>query len=236
MTISALILAGGLGTRLREVVPDLPKPLAPVAGRPFLDWLLDWLESGGVADVVVSAGYRSQAMIAWAAARTSTGRIPVRVVVEPEPLGTGGAVRFAAAGFAGSRLLVLNGDSFVAADLPTFLRFDQACGGAFSLIAPEVDDVSRYGALTLDDDHRIQAFQEKGGTGPGVINGGIYALDPELLARLPLGPCSLERDGLAQWLGLGGYAHAGAFRFIDIGTPESFQAAQQFFGVGASDG
>jgi NDP-sugar pyrophosphorylase family protein len=223
----AVVLVGGQGTRLRSVVADRPKPLAPIRGRPFLDHLVAWLQAGGVGEIALAAGYRSDALAAWVEGHPA--RATLSLSVEAEPLGTGGAVRAVAETLGAERLLVLNGDSFVRCDLSDFLAFDRDRGGAFSLVAPRVADVARYGAIEAAADGRITGFREKGGAGPGIINGGIYAIDARLIQRLPAGPSSLERDGITQWLADGGYAFTGDFPFIDIGTPESFQLAQEWF-------
>ncbi len=223
----AVVLVGGQGTRLRSAVPDLPKPLAPIRGRPFLDHLVEWLQAAGVRQMALAAGYRSDALAAWVAGHPA--RADLSLFVEDEPLGTGGAVRSVADALGADRLLVLNGDSFVRCDLSAFLAFDRARGGAFSLVAPRVEDIARYGAIEAGADGRITGFREKGGVGPGIINGGIYAIDAGLIRRLPPGPSSLERDGIARWLDQGGYAFTGDFPFIDIGTPESFASAQTWF-------
>jgi NDP-sugar pyrophosphorylase family protein len=231
----ALILAGGLGTRLRGVLPDTPKVLAPVAGRPFLAHLLDWLADVGVRDVIICTGYRAAQVTRAFGARYRD--LYLYYSWEPQPLGTGGALRRALGLTHAETVLALNGDSFVSCDLPVFLAWHRAHGFAGSLVLAEVDDASRFGTVRVNDGGAIRAFEEKRGNAePGWINGGVYLLSRRLLESLPEGqPVSIEREGFPAWLssGLGGYQSSGAF--LDIGTPESLARAEAFLaGLGAA--
>ncbi|HYH66838.1 MAG TPA: nucleotidyltransferase family protein [Urbifossiella sp.] len=225
--ITAAILAGGLGTRLRSVVADRPKVLAPVAGRPYLAHLLDPLAAAGVRETVLLTGYGAdQVRAAFGDAHRG---MTLRYSEEPEPLGTGGAVRHAAELLTGRAVLLLNGDSFCALDLSAFAAAVPA--GRIGLALARVPDVSRYGAVTLDESHRVTAFVEKGGaTGEGWINAGIYLIPRERLSDIPADrPVSLEREVLPRWVATPGVVGVPGGRFIDIGTPESFAAAEAFF-------
>ena len=231
LPLDALILAGGQGTRLRAVLPEgLPKPLAPVRGRPFLWYLLRYLARMGLRRVILATGYRAETFHAQAA----TWQVPEMTVEfseEPSPLGTGGAVRHALAWVRTDPLLVLNGDSFCPGDLRALLARHQAVGAALTDMLTAVPDVSRYGAVTLDGAQWVTAFVEKGvRTGPGLINAGIYLLTRQVLDALPAQEVfSLERDVFPAWVGRGLYGHVVTEPFLDIGTPDSYRQAEEFF-------
>ncbi|HYE57695.1 MAG TPA: sugar phosphate nucleotidyltransferase, partial [Rhodothermales bacterium] len=176
----AVVLCGGLGTRLRTVVSDRPKVLAEVGGVPFLTLLLRHLQGAGVARVILSAGYRADQIEAYV--RTDApGRLTVEVVAEPEPLGTGGALRLAAHA-AGLRtpFLALNGDTFCDADLAALVAAHKARPDALATLAlVRVPDAARYGTVAFDPDtHRVAAFAEKQPGRAAWVNAGVYVLDP----------------------------------------------------------
>lgn len=224
----AIILAGGLGTRLRSIVPDLPKPMAPVAGRPFLAWVLDRLIESGFECAVLAVGYRHEAI------RNHFGDnyrgLALHYSVENTPLGTGGAIRLAADHATAFPVFVLNGDTFLELDYQAMLAAHQQAGGHLSVAACRVEDASRYGALELEAD-RIQGFLEKGGSGPGFINAGVYLISPEILQLIPAGePFSFEQQLLVPRVQeIRPLAFRTEGRFIDIGIPEDFRRAQQLF-------
>lgn len=231
--IDVAVLAGGLGTRIRSVLGDVPKVLAPVNGRPFLDHLLDWLSGFGVRRIVLCLGHRAEPVLAHIAARVerdaATG-LEVIGLVEPEPLGTAGAIRFARPRLLSEPVLVMNGDTFLDADLSGFMAHHRGAGADLSILCAAVPSVARFGRVEIDARGYIARFAEKdpGAEHPGFINGGLYlfsqgALDD--LMRRP-GP-SLERD-VFQRLPPGSIrAETVHARFIDIGTPESLAAAAQ---------
>lgn len=227
----AIVLAGGLGTRLRTVVADLPKPLAPVAGRPFLAWLLDALAAGGLRRVVLATGFMADAVERFAGTRWEG--MAVDYSREDQPLGTGGAVRQAALRIEGrDGAHVVNGDTFLRYAPRDLHAATIAAGADAGLALARVDDVSRYGAVEVDDD-TVTAFREKGATGAGLINAGCYYLSPRALASLPgPGPFSLEREVLVPMAAAGRLA---AFTrtsgFIDIGVPDDYHRAQSLFGA-----
>lgn len=230
--IDVAVLAGGLGTRIRPVLGDVPKVLAPVNGRPFLDHLLDWLGRFGARRIVLCLGHRAEpvlAHIAGRAGRDAAAGLEVVGLVEPEPLGTAGAVRFARSRLLSDPVLVMNGDTFLDADLPGFAARHRAAGAVLSMLCAEVPSVARFGSVELDAQGFVARFAEKdpgAADRPGLVNGGLYlfsqgALDD--LMRQP-GP-SLERDVL-QTLPPGTIrAETVQTRFIDIGTPESLADA-----------
>ena len=230
--VTAAILAGGLGTRLRSVIADRPKVLAEVQRRPFLEYLLDQLSVAKVRDVVLCTGYMGEQI------RTRLGDSygPLRLFYSQEtsPLGTGGALRFALPMLTSDTVLVMNGDSFCSADLASFWHWHKAQGARASLLLTYEPDTRRYGRVRLESDGRILQFNEKQGErGPGWINGGIYLVRRSLLQAIPEGRAiSLERDLFPSWIDQGLYGYCDGDRFLDIGIPEAYAAADQFFTKG----
>ncbi len=226
-SVDVAVLAGGLGTRLAGAVPGLPKALAPVGGRPFLEHLLDWLESHGARRVVLLLGHRAGQVEAHLAAHP---RANVAFVFsnEPEPLGTGGALGFARAKFASDPVLVVNGDTFVDGDLAGLVAAHRAAKADATMLCVEVPDAGRYGRVEIENG-RVAAFCEKDATwrGPAAINAGVYLVSRALLAKIPADrPVSLERDVFEKLPqgALAAFLDARA-RFVDIGTPESWTGA-----------
>lgn len=227
--ITAVVLAGGLGTRLRSRVADRPKVLAEVSGRPFLAYLLDHLERAGQRRCVLCTGY--QADLVEAAFGSRHGKMELLYSREEEPLGTGGAVRLAAPLLTGDPVLVLNGDSFFKSDLPRFLAWHRSLPSpTASLLMAEMEDTSRFGRVSVDQEGQILRFEEKRpDAGPGWINTGIYLISRAALEAIPAGrPVSLERETFPAWIGHGFYGLQAPGDFLDIGTPESFDAAEAF--------
>lgn len=222
--IDVAVLAGGLGTRVAGILGQTPKVLAPVGTRCFLDHLLDFLAAQGAGRVVLCLGHLADKVIAHVGARSLP--LAVEWVVEDQPLGTAGALALARTALRGDPVLVMNGDTWLAADFGLFLRGHQDSGRDATLLCVAVPDVGRYGAVEIGPGGAVGAFCEKGGSGPGWINGGAMLLSRALLDRLP-DHGSLERDVLAHLPAgrLGAHADAGA-RFIDIGTPETLGLAE----------
>lgn len=221
----ALILCGGRGTRLQAVVSDRPKPLAEVAGRPFLELLMDYVAGFGVRRFVLCAGYMGEMIRDHFAAR----RLPyeVAVSIETEPLDTAGAVKLAEPLIKGGRFLALNGDSIVRADLKAFEAFHDARRPLASLAAARKEDASAFGTLDVDAGGRLLAFREKAAAKSGLVNAGIYIFEREALGLIPAGRrYSLERDlfpALAAKSAVRVFEVTG--ELIDIGTPESYRDA-----------
>jgi D-glycero-alpha-D-manno-heptose 1-phosphate guanylyltransferase len=226
--MDAIVLAGGLGTRLRGVVGDVPKPMAPVQGRPFLAFVLDQLVDAGFKSVIFAAGYRHEAI------RSHFGdayrSLELLYSVESEPLGTGGAIRLACEQTDARDVFVLNGDTYLELDFRAMMEAHGRAKSQFSMAICRVPDVARYGALELRDDV-VHAFLEKGRSGPGWINAGTYVLGPEMRARLrPHGAFSFEHDLLAPEVGsIRPLAFRALGLFIDIGIPEDYAKVQQLF-------
>jgi D-glycero-alpha-D-manno-heptose 1-phosphate guanylyltransferase len=229
-TTSALILAGGLGTRLRSAVADRPKVLAEVRGQPFLLHLLDGLVEAGVRHVVLATGYRADDI--EEVLREGYRGLEIEFSREPEPRGTGGAIALALARLRSPRVLVQNGDSFCAADLRAFAKSHASRRASLTLLATAVDDAGRYGRVVVDDDGAVTAFREKDpDAGAGLINAGVYLLERAVLDALPRGetPFSFEREVLGAWIGRGLYATTSDGPFIDIGLPATYAKADRFF-------
>jgi len=227
--ITAAILAGGLGTRLRGVVADRPKVLAEIAGRPFLAYLLDQLAAAGIRRAVLCTGYRAD--LVQAAFGERYGGLSLQYSPESAPLGTGGALRAALPWLQSSTILVANGDSWCQADLAAFHRQHQQIGACGSLLLTKVADASRYGRVDVDPSGWITDFAEKASAATqGWINAGIYLLQREVLSVVPPAEAtSLERQVFPALIGRGLYGCKTGGRFIDIGTPESFAQAAEFF-------
>lgn len=225
---TALILVGGLGTRLRSVVSDRPKPLAAVAGRPFVCRILDQVAEAGLKEVVLCTGHLGEHV--REALGTRHGPLALRYSQETTPLGTAGALRLAEPLAEGHTVLALNGDSYFGLPLEAYLDWHWRLGLDRSLVIRRVEDGSRYGRVEADDQGRVTSFREKSeGPGPCWINAGLYLIDRTALRSLPPDRAlSLEREILPGWLG-----RLRAFRadgpFLDIGTPESLASAEGFF-------
>ena len=224
---TAAILAGGLGTRLRPAVADRPKPLARVADRPFISFLLDQLEAAGARDAVLLTGHRAEQVRDELGERH--GSMLLRYSREGEPRGTAGAVRLALPMIDADTLLLLNGDSFCDADLDAFARFHTP--GQCSLLLARVEDGERFGQVNADEEGTVHGFAEKGTScGPAWVNAGVYLLPRSLVRMIPPDrPVSLEREvfpRLARDGELRGYRQGAAF--LDIGTPESYARAEAF--------
>ena len=222
----AIILAGGFGTRLKSVVNDVPKPLAPIRGRPFLCFVLDILAEQGFRKVVLATGYMGDVVSRTLGSRWKD--VELSYSRETAPLGTGGAIAQAVEQLDGRAFFVLNGDTFLSLD---YAKFEQASRSGNTLLAmalAPVNDVSRYGAVTVKDD-RVIGFIEKGDSvGPGYINAGVYYMDRSLLTDFPSKPCfSFETDVLVP---SSSSRHVSAFtdtrNFIDIGVPDDYKRAQ----------
>ena len=214
----AYVLCGGFGTRLRSVT-DSQKALVPVHGEPFLAHVLSQLARAGISDGVLCAHYRAEQVAEQLAELSRQAGLPLSMVVEQSPLGTGGALLNALREQpAQGRYLVLNADTFV--DAQGYRQMLLGKGNA--LLAARVDDRSRYGSLALNAAGNLAALQEKGLQGPGLINAGVYAFTAAAFATTPVRACSMERDllpGLLQREAVTVVDYSG--RFIDIGTPES---------------
>jgi len=227
--VTAVILAGGTGSRLRPVVSDRPKGLAEVHGRPFLSFLLDQLRSAGARRAIFSTGFLAP-RIREAFGDDQHG-LQIGYSHETTPLGTGGGLRLAADTVASSTMLVLNGDSFCDVDLTAFINDFLLHGRLPSLVLSRQSDTSRYGRVEHGPDGRVNAFREKGESpGAGWINAGIYCMERNLALSIPPArQVSLEREVFPAWIDRGLRTFPCDGKFLDIGTPESYRSASEFF-------
>lgn len=223
----ALVLCGGLGMRLRSAYDSGPKALAPVAGRPFLAYLMEWLRRQGVRSVLLCVGYRAEQILDQFPAGSGDPRIAYSV--EPEPLGTGGALKHAESRIHGDRFFVLNGDSLADVSLADLLAFHRARGASATLATVPVAVAGRYGSVDIDAAGRVLGFREKAAAAPGIqpVNSGVYVMERELLEQIP-GACavSLERTVFPALAGRSLFAFQTNGSFIDIGVPEDLSRAQ----------
>lgn len=222
--MEAIVLAGGFGTRLRQVVADVPKPMAPVAGRPFLEILLGSLAKKGFSRVVLSLGFMAEKISGHFGPRFAG--LDIAYVVEDMPLGTGGATRLAATACSQDHVFVFNGDTYLDLEVDLLEQQWQARRHPI-VVGRQVPDTVRYGRLVVDGD-RITSFAEKGITGPGLINAGCYVLSRDALAIFPLNQAfSIETDYLVPEVAramVEVFVTGGVF--IDIGIPEDYSRAQ----------
>lgn len=231
MIDKAIILAGGLGTRLRAVIAELPKCMAPVAGKPFLHYLISYLSNEGIRQFIFSTGYKSEVIQKYL--EKEYPALNYRLSVEAEPLGTGGAVKLACSTLTGESVLIVNGDTMfsvrVAEVSKVHERFDADC----TLALKPMHDFERYGVVELDKDERVSSFKEKQFYERGLINGGIYALNADrfLKENLP-DRFSFEKDYLEQYFTRGKiYGVVQDEYFIDIGIPSDYERAQNELGL-----
>lgn len=249
--MQAILLCGGMGTRLRSVVSDRPKPMADICGKPFLQYLLEMLRDKGITEVIFALGYMGEMIEEYFQGGSAFG-LKIAYSYEEEPLGTGGAIRNALPKILEEEVLVLNADTYFPMDYQGLLRFHQENDGDFSLATRAVPDISRYGAVRRDAAGRILAWNEKLGDGgqqrgegskqpvegnaqqaasaspqslSGEINGGIYVMKKSLIAEIPEGKQSLEQDCIPKWLSEGKRIFGLPFHgyFMDIGIPKDYQ-------------
>lgn len=228
--VTAVVLAGGLGTRLRTVVADRPKVLAEVSGRPFIEYILDQIISAQVKRAVLCVGYLAEQVEAHLGKQYKS--LELSYSYEKALLGTGGAIRYALQQIDSEQLMIMNGDSFCECDFQGFAGFHFAMQSKASILLTKVSDTRRYGRVLVDDRGAISAFEEKGlNDGEGWINAGTYLITRALIKEIPLGrTISLEREIFPRWVGKGFFGFcAPDGKFIDIGTPQSFEQAQDMF-------
>ncbi|HLK28488.1 MAG TPA: nucleotidyltransferase family protein [Puia sp.] len=222
----AIILAGGLGTRLRSAVPDLPKCMAVVAGKPFLHYVISYFQNQEIEKFIFSLGYKHEIIEDFLLKELPT--LNYQLSIEDEPLGTGGAIKLACKKATEKTMLVLNGDTFFKIQLNKLALFHDMCGADCTLSLKPMKNFDRYGVVVLNNNYSIKDFQEKRFYENGLINGGIYALHAGrfLQENLPE-KFSFEKDYMEKL-----YAERKMFGvvqdeyFIDIGIPEDYERAQ----------
>lgn len=220
--MEAIVLAGGFGTRLKACIENLPKPLAPIGGKPFLHYLLDYLYANGIHRVIISTGYLSEC-IEEAIGRTYRGMV-INYCKEDFPLGTGGAIKKALGMCRDEYAVAVNGDSFFDVDLFKMQSLHEESGYPLTIAAREVPWAEHSGFLTVKDG-RLEGFREKGVKSGGLINGGVYFIKKDLLDGITEEKFSFEKLVLE-----GGYCPVAVLEsngyFIDIGIPENYRKAE----------
>lgn len=222
----AVVLAGGLGTRLRERVSDRPKPMAPVAGVPFLAHQISWLARGGIERAILSVGFKHETIHAYFGDHFQD--VGIIYSVEETPLGTGGGTRLALDHVRTRDVVLVNGDTFFAVDLASLHRAHRTREAMVTLAVRHLDDTARYGRVELEADGFVRRFTAPQSGQPGTVNGGVYVVSAEAFrSHAPEGRFSLEDDFLAAGAGiLPFYGRRFDGYFIDIGTPDDFERAQ----------
>ncbi len=227
--ITAVILAGGAGTRLRSVVADRPKVLAELGGKPFIAYLLDRLVAQGFQKTVLCTGYMGEQV--QAALGDEYQGMTLLYSREAQPLGTGGAIVQALPLVTSETVLILNGDSYCETDLPASLAWHQDRGASATVVMAHIEHGARYGRVEISGNGQIKRFVEKNPdlAGGGWINSGVYWFERTVLAGLPQGRAfSLEKEVLGSWSGEGLYGYRDYGRFLDIGVPEDHARAENF--------
>lgn len=233
--MQALILAGGLGTRLRSVVNDKPKPMAAVGDKPFIEYQIEFLKRHDVGHLILCVGYLYEQIQGYFGSGEKWG-IKIEYSIEKELLGTAGALKQAQP-FIEGNFLVLNGDTYFDVSLQELIKFHQRKSAGYhgigTLALTEIQDTSNFGSVTIDAEHKILRFEEKSERPEAskLINAGIYVLEPEILQHIPpTQRVSLEKETFPALLNQGhrlfGYETKGYF--IDIGTPAGYQGFQQY--------
>jgi len=227
--ITAVILAGGLGTRLRPIVSDKPKILADICDRPFVTFLLDQLVMADIRDVVLCTGYMADEI--YEKLGDAYKSLKLTYSKEGTPLDTGGALRLALPHLKSDTVLVMNGDSFVNVKFAVYIAwfFKKKCPA--SLLLANVSDTRCFGKVLVDENGRLFSFKEKGSdSSSGWINAGVYLIKKSLIETIPEGtPFSLEREFFPKLVDQGLYGFQFEGEFIDIGTPKTFALAKNYF-------
>lgn len=225
MSKECIILAGGLGTRLQSVVSDVPKCMAPVASAPFLSHIFDYLEEEKFQHIILSLGYKSEAIIDWL--KTQDRSFDISYVIESKALGTGGAIKFAFTKAKTDKAIVLNGDTFFNLDSNILYEAHLRLNAEITLALKPMKDFDRYGSVEIDADNRILKFREKQHLQEGLINGGVYLINKNIFSNLKLPEVfSFEKEILeAKTSELNIYGFPFNNYFIDIGIPSDFDKA-----------
>lgn len=226
MLTEAIILAGGLGTRLQQAVPELPKCLAPVNGRPFIQYVVDHLVGQGIDRIILSLGHRSEQVMDYF--DTHPQAVPMAYAIEEEPLGTGGGIKFSLRYAGTEQVLIVNGDTLCKADIRQLGTEHKHYRAVCTLSLKPMQQFSRYGSVLLDEENHITRFREKAYCEEGLINTGVYVVDKERFSQNNFPEkFSFEKDFLERYCPEGIiYGFIQDEYFIDIGIPEDYEKAQ----------
>jgi NDP-sugar pyrophosphorylase family protein len=229
--MKTIILAGGFGSRLKSVIADVPKPMAPVNGRPFLELLLQKLRCCGMTDIILSVGYKMEVIRDHFTDGVPSG-MSLSYSEEASPLGTGGALKAAMVRYPDDCYLVLNGDSLFDCDLLELIRYHRSKRAAITMALAHVEDIGRYGSVVTAPDGAIARFTEKSGSGPGTINAGVYVIEGGVMSSIPGEVFSFEKDVLLASVGKGLFGLRQEGFFIDIGVPADYRyCCEKFSGI-----
>ncbi|MBI4845324.1 MAG: nucleotidyltransferase family protein [Candidatus Omnitrophica bacterium] len=220
--MKAVILAGGFGTRLKQTVKDLPKPMVDVDGKPFLEYLVLQLKKWDIKEVVLCVGYLKEVIKGYFNDGSKWG-LNISYSEENSPLGTGGALRQAMCLCNEDDFLAMNGDSFLDVDFDKIISFHRKKSALATLSLIKVEDVNRYGRISINVENEVIEFCEKGNSGQGFINAGVYVFSKEIIEHIPLGKVSLEHEVLAKLINKKFYGVGIEGFFSDIGTPDSYK-------------
>ena len=208
-----VILAGGFGTRVAEKLDGKPKLLAPIGGKPYLEFVLKWLVSFGARRIILALGHLAQEIEDYSNANFK-GRLEVICAIEPRPLGTAGALAFASVHIKSPLALVMNGDSFVDADLCKLIHRHNSFAGEATILCTRVANAERYGSIKITEDGYVELFREKAEIKSSGLKIQHGSLEKDVFQKLPVGALN---------------AFSGNFKFLDIGTPEDYERAEEFF-------
>ena len=222
------VIAGGLGTRIQPVLGDIPKLLAPIGGRPYLGFLLDWLSQFGIRRVVLGLGHRAESILGFLRDHPVMD-MKIEWVVEPNPLGTAGALRLARPKLQSDPIMVMNGDGIMDYDLNSFFDFHRLTKADGTMLCATVDDSGRFGRIETDSDMIVRFIEKDANySGRTLVNAGIYLLNASLLDKIASGDArSLEYDVFARLPARTLAACSASGHFIDIGTPEMLALANK---------
>lgn len=227
MTQEAIVLAGGFGTRLQTVISDVPKPMAPINGKPFLTHVFHYLKKYGINHIVLSVGHLHEVIEDYFG--NEWEGINISYAIEKEPLGTGGAIKFAFEKIENRNAFVVNGDTLFKVDLQKLNDFHNQNKAEISIALRALEDVSRYGSVVINEENRIMAFTEKGIIqGKGNINGGVYLINKQIFKKLTIftEKFSMEKDIFEKYYKAQMFFGIPFERyFIDIGIPEDYRRA-----------
>jgi D-glycero-alpha-D-manno-heptose 1-phosphate guanylyltransferase len=228
--VEAIILAGGFGTRLQSIVSHVPKCMAPVAGKPFLHYVISYFQKQGVEKFILSLGYKHAIIEQYLdnELKMQNPRLTFQLSIEKEPLGTGGAIKLACEYVKEQSAIIINGDTFFKINLHQLISFHKEMNSDCTICLKPMKNFNRYGVVELNNDNSIKSFSEKKFYTHGLINGGVYALNPKkFLIENVSGKFSFEKDYLEKFYSKNKFT--GLVQddyFIDIGIPEDYERAQ----------
>lgn len=224
--MKALILSGGQGERLEPIIKDIPKPMAPIAGKPFLEYLILQLVKQGITDIIISIGYKGDIIKSY----FEDGRkwcAKIEYSEETDPLDTGGAIKKAIKLITDEQFIVMNGDSFFEISFNNLVSYHSLKKARATLALLSINNTDRYGRIVINNNGEVTKFIEKGCSGAGLINGGVYILNHSIFNNIPNGKVSLENEILTFMANNGLYGLEVKGFFVDIGIPEDYLSLEQ---------